>query len=310
VAALTVGIRKELRSWAAEIPAPILKALPQDELLDRLAHAQDLATRTRDPQLAKGYVVLAKAMLAARPRDAVAKEIARCALQARRTRDPAQAATWRRAAAQLTERNPPAPARAEVAKARAGTARESGLHGVWTAKGALVGVIDQSDLQPVLTPEEQAANRFPVSAGGTTGLGKPRTGSPQQPLPGDMPGRIVVKAGAKSGSGDQVAVYNQAGDLVGICDPGDITPLTEPKVSVGNPQSMTPQPPAEAGTPAGVAKAAARARAARPALVAKSTFTSASTAGEQASAFNQLNAEAILALAGIRGRGPQGKPRQ
>lgn len=38
----------------------------------------------------------------------------------------------------------------------------------------------------------------PVNLGGTTGLGMPRT-SPQQALPGDVPGRRVVKSGLRTG---------------------------------------------------------------------------------------------------------------
>jgi hypothetical protein len=322
MATITCGIRTAHRSNVDLIPARILKAIDQDELLDRLSHARDLTTRTRDPQLRGSYALLAKAMLAAQPRGTTEKEAAQRHALARRTQDPRRAAALRSEAARILERNPTAPRRADVAKARAANVREPGLLGVWTAKGALVGVIDRSDVHPVLTPEEQAANRGPAWVGGTTGMGEPRvTGpdaalpadGPQQSLPGDVPGRQVVKAGAKSGSGELVAVFDKDGNLVGVCDQGDITPLAEPTPSIGNPRSLEPVPPAEVGTPAGgVAKAAAPADRAIRARVAvlKNTLYTGSTAGEQNAAFNELNAAAIAGLDAIRGRSARTRPRR
>jgi hypothetical protein len=70
------------------------------------------------------------------------------------------------------------------------------------------------------SPEQQAADKGPEpSPGTTTGLGEPRvTGpdgalpadGPQQQLPGDVPGRSVVKSALP------VAVYNASGRLTGI----------------------------------------------------------------------------------------------
>jgi hypothetical protein len=312
VAAITAQIRKAHGTTPDEIPVSILKSLPQDELLDRLAHADDLAARaarTRDPVLAEGYGLVAKAVLAAQPRDAVVKEIARRYLQARRTRDPRQAAALRESACKLMEHNPPAPKRAEVAKARARTVRKSGRVKVYTADGDLIGDIDQSDLQTALPPEEQAANRGPVNTGGTTGLGRPRvTGpaaalpadGPQRSLPGDMPGRTVVKA--KSGGSDQVAVFNQNGDLVGVCDAAEIQPVAEAKPSIHNPKDPDAAPSGEVGTPAdAVAKATAQ-KAAPTAAVVKAAFRNARTAAEQNEAFTELNAAAATALDIIHGR--------
>lgn len=167
-------------------------------------------------------------------------------------------------------------------------------------------------------PEAQAADTGPVNAGGTSGLGEPRTtgpdgalpaDGPQASLPGDaqVPGRQVVKGAeglqvavydaagsvvlvnpaailtrvakadaapaADSGDGDKTmqAVFDQDGNLIGIVDPADITPVSgagKPKAadapaegdakpaSEGEPAKpadaadMTPAPSAEAGTPA------------------------------------------------------------
>jgi hypothetical protein len=227
VATITVAIRKSAHgSNAALIPASVLKALPQDELLDRLSHAADLATRARDPQLVQAYDLIAKAMLKAQPRDAVAKEIARRYLRAARTPDPVRAEALRRGAIRLIEQNPPAPTRADVAKSRQ-----------------------------------------------------------------------IAKAKAKA-SAELVAVYNDKGDLVGTVDPADITPLAEPKPAIGNPASLEPAPPGEAGTPAAVAKAAAQ---------LKDTLYHG-TGPEQVKAANAMQAMATAGLAAIHGRGARPRP--
>lgn len=113
------------------------------------------------------------------------------------------------------------------------------------------------------SPDEQARNAGPVNAGGTTGLGEPRTtgpaaslpaDGPQAALPGDVPGRTVVKslpvlvydrAGRQcitspgairqpvakaDGDADaekpkMQAVFDQDGDLIGVVDPDAITPV-------------------------------------------------------------------------------------
>jgi hypothetical protein len=151
--------------------------------------------------------------------------------------------------------------------------------------------------------EEQARSSDPVDAGGTTGMGQPRatgTGAalpddgPQAALPGDMPGRQVVKSAlrvavydgarqlaglvapdaisqvAKADDGDgkttMQAVFDEDGNLVGIVDPADITPVagagpkadsadmdgdgTEAAAPADAATDMTPAPAAETGTPA------------------------------------------------------------
>lgn len=155
------------------------------------------------------------------------------------------------------------------------------------------------------TPEEQARDTGPVRAGGTTGMGQPRlTGTdaslpgdgPQGKLPGDIPGRSVVKSShlsvvvydrggkqchvrpdaivqpvAKADDGDaekpkMQAVFDQDGDLIGVVDPEAITPVAgaaaapaaDPGEAPAPPaDDMTPQPPADAGMAAdAVGKAA------------------------------------------------------
>jgi hypothetical protein len=156
------------------------------------------------------------------------------------------------------------------------------------------------------TPEEQAVNSGPVNAGGTTGMGQPRATGPDSALPGDgpqasrpgdVPGRTVVKglavlvydragrpcvtgpdairtdiakAGGDSGDGrpSMQAVFDSAGNLVGVVDPDAITPVAGTPTGPGGdagPQAaapapapdadasdddMEPQPAADAGTPA------------------------------------------------------------
>lgn len=138
------------------------------------------------------------------------------------------------------------------------------------------------------SPETQAAASGPVSAGGTTRPGQP-SGQETTPLPGDVPGRQVVKSAltlvfgrdraligvtdtaailqqvAKADDGEKKAmqaVFDQDGDLIGIVDPDAIQPVTgaggkQPApdgtdMAADDPDAadMTPQPPAETGTPA------------------------------------------------------------
>lgn len=80
----------------------------------------------------------------------------------------------------------------------------------------------------------------------------------------------VLKADATAEKVPQVAVYNAAGELAGICDPADITPIQGAKPPAGGDDTakadddakpkpdapadgaadLTPAPPADAGTPA------------------------------------------------------------
>jgi hypothetical protein len=76
-------------------------------------------------------------------------------------------------------------------------------------------------------------------------------------------GGEVLKADGDGGKPAQVAVYDADGNLVGVANPDDITPLANVKAPAksddagevaaeppADPADMTPQPPADAGTPA------------------------------------------------------------
>ena len=133
----------------------------------------------------------------------------------------------------------------------------------------------------------EQAKTEPATAGGTTASGTP-SGQDTSPLPGDAPGRQVIKSAltliydrdrtvvgvadssaivtsvAKAdGDGEKKAmqaVFDQDGDLIGIVDPDAIQPVTGAgaKPAAGDSgddatadgSDMTPQPPAETGTPA------------------------------------------------------------
>jgi hypothetical protein len=111
------------------------------------------------------------------------------------------------------------------------------------------------------------------------------------------PARIsqqVAKADEPEGKAKMVAVFDSKGDLVGVCDPGDITPIAGADAPAANeeeakpaepeapadPADLTPAPAAAAGVPAdGVAKAdeepVAKSDDEDPQAVLKSTVTAA-----------------------------------
>ena len=128
--------------------------------------------------------------------------------------------------------------------------------------------VDATETAPVAkadSAEAQAKNSDPVNAGGTMGMGTPKGGDVEA-LPGDAqtPGREVMKADGDGGKPAQVAVYDADGNLVGVANPDDITPLANVKAPASDdpspdgaeaapapdPADMTPAPPAETGTPA------------------------------------------------------------
>jgi hypothetical protein len=132
-------------------------------------------------------------------------------------------------------------------------------------EAAMTATATEPVAKDTASPEEQARNSDPVNAGGITGMGTPKGGD-VQPLPGDAqtPGREVMKAD-DGGKPAQVAVYDADGNLVGVANPDDITPLANVKAPASDnpdpdgadaapapdPADMTPAPPAETGTPAG-----------------------------------------------------------
>jgi hypothetical protein len=158
------------------------------------------------------------------------------------------------------------------------------------------GPVAKADGTPA-SPEAQARDSGPLNAGGTTGMGAPRTtgpaeaapaDGPQGKLPGDVPGRAVVKsshlnvvvydragkqchvrpdaivAPVAKADGDDAekpkmqAVFDQDGDLIGVVDPDAITPVAgaaaapaaDPAAPAPAADDDTPQPPAAAGIPA------------------------------------------------------------
>ena len=138
---------------------------------------------------------------------------------------------------------------------------------------------EEGAMEPVTkeaTPDEAAANATPVDAGGTTGMGEPRhTGpgaalpgdGPQRSLPGDVPGREVIKA-----DGDKPAmqaVFDADGNLVGIVDPAQITPVAGASKTSDGSVAATPDGAgdgsADAGGGADAARHDAAARRRRPA---------------------------------------------
>ncbi len=181
------------------------------------------AQSTSDSTLKWGYNARARAIMRAQPRETTQREHDTLIAKAAQMPPGAPAETLRRKAAELLEANPPAQRRADspavakamriaksarVAKAAAEADMADDLTPIYSADGQLTGVVSAAEIIP-LTDEVVAKmaelgvtvvddkNR-PVSLGGTTGLGMPRT-SPQQRLPGDVPDRQVVKSGLRTG---------------------------------------------------------------------------------------------------------------
>jgi len=214
---------------------------------------------------------------------------------------------------------PSAPAADTVAKEKEAVmaSHTIDVRGREMAQGASAATLAKPGpvVKTAMPPEDQARNTGPVNAGGTTGMGQPRTtgpdsalpgDGPQEARPGDAPGRAVVKGALRVAVYDQggslagivdpgrivekvakadsdappktamQAVFDEDGNLVGIVDPADITPVAGagggssdsdgdgdgmqagPAAAAAPADGdMTPQPPADAGTPAdAVGKAA------------------------------------------------------
>ena len=224
-------ITKSIQDWqpmvANLIPLATVAKISQDDLLDRLAFRADLEAKAElaaSPVLASCYHSIAKAALTAEPREDVERQTrgyrAKAALLG-----PQMGDHLLRMADDLERRNPAAPRRATVRKAQA----EPSLVPVYDCNGKITGVVDEAEIIPVTDPEvvakaasvgmaavyddrgkptgfvhpdavspaEIGTVRGPVNLGGTTGLGMPRN-SPQQRLPGDGPGRTVIKAAGRA----------------------------------------------------------------------------------------------------------------
>ncbi len=182
------------RLTASMVPDTVRAQISQEELADRVVHAEQLAVKARDAtdrELAAGYTDLARAVLKAAPRDEVDRQYRQLIEQADNMHPGAARDRVLAAAEKLLRDHPPAPSRQD-----------------YPAR-----------------PETQAKNtRPPLAGGGTTGLGKPRTGGPQRGLPGDFPGRAIVKAQAPGDSEDTgpqwpsealIIVHDAAGNVVG-----------------------------------------------------------------------------------------------
>ena len=202
--------------------------MTQEDLLDRLAHVEDLATRSADPQLTEAYGLVAKAVLAAPPREITEREVARLHVQALRTKDPRRAAALRQSANDLAVKCPSAPRRADVVKARSAARgsqsvqeavtsmiakAEAAVAPVSIAKakakedaalkvpmynqaGELIGIVDPDAIQPLAAPKAAAgkpadATPAPAAEAGTPagGVANARDGQPEAP-----PSAAVVKS--------------------------------------------------------------------------------------------------------------------
>ncbi|MGH3277389.1 MAG: hypothetical protein ACRDNZ_24060, partial [Streptosporangiaceae bacterium] len=338
VAQITKSMQEAHPRLAGLVPQEILKSIDQAELADRLAFAAQHVAKSRTapgPVAARALTSRARAILSAQPRSATEGQVARLMSRAAAAPGTPRSQQLRRQAAALLTEYPPAPRRNVPPRgARVIKGRATGLSilPVFTAKGiagGLVGVVDEEFVQPARSPEDQARDTGPVTAGGTTGLGRPRaTGpagslpadGPQAARPGDLPGRTIIKA---SGDSDLVGVFDLDGNLVGVCDAADIEPVASPKPppgSPGNPKSLEPQPSGEAGTPAsgpGAATAADEAAVAKARAVVvtkaaelKDRMYNGATAVDQARAATQLNQLAIAGLSAVHGNRAQGRPRR
>ena len=155
MAQITVAIRKAHRLVADLVPDDVMKQIPQEELLDRILHAEDLGARSRaaaDPTLRKGYSSLARAVLRAQPRAVTERQANDLIAKAAGVGNTRQADALRAEAQRLQELHPPAPRRGEsvaVAKAQAG---DDALMICYDEAGVPFGVCKPDAVQPVTSP--------------------------------------------------------------------------------------------------------------------------------------------------------------
>ena len=157
--------------------------------------------------------------------------------------------------------------------------------------------------EPVAKASEPAAPAAPVT--GLRMLAYDKAGQPVTVRAASL--SAVIKADG-DGKAAQVAVYDADGNLVGVADPADITPLAnvapaakdEPgevqAEPAADPADMTPAPAADAGTPAG--------GAADDDDVAKATTAApeTSTTTTDADVLKGIVAEAVIAALDARGQ--------
>jgi hypothetical protein len=167
------AIRKGLASGS--IPDTILKQIDDQEVLDRLAYAGELIQKANGASgtARRDLIQRARAVMQAQPRALTEREVKAAVAKSATLGNGLQADAARRRANELLEQNSPAPRR-------------------WDR-----------------TADDQARDAGPVSAGGTTGIGAPRGGL-QRGLPGDVPGRQVIKAALP------VVVYDRRGRMCSV----------------------------------------------------------------------------------------------
>jgi|SRR5579863_10215126 len=246
MAQITKSVQAAYGMSARLIPPATVAKLSQDELADRLAYVAELsarADRTTNHVIAGCYRSVAKAALTARPRGEVEQEARNLRAKAAQL-GSGPGDMLLRQADELLARNPPAPRRAVVRKAGDPvSSAQTSLVALYDCQGQLYGVCEGSEIVPALDPDVTTkassagmiATHDPATGkptgfvdpaavtpvtGGTAGPGKRRkTGpaaapaaeaSPQEALPGDVPGRQVVKT-----AGQMIPAYNQAGRLIG-----------------------------------------------------------------------------------------------
>lgn len=153
MAEITKAIAANHRLVADLVPVDIRKAIGQDELLDRIVHAEELSARSRaasDVTLRKGYASLARAVLRAQPRALTERRSAELVAKAAGLGGTRQADALRRQAQELLELHPPAPRRADaVAVAKAAKPEQVAIY---DQAGNLVGLVDEAEIIRVRNP--------------------------------------------------------------------------------------------------------------------------------------------------------------
>jgi len=133
------------------VPERVLKEIDQSELLDRIIHSKDLMRKAQwaeDPTLAAAYRMLAGATMRALPRAQTQREIDGKLRKAEILgAGSVQGAQLRKAAQQLAEQNPQAPARVSPQLLKA--AGDGELQPVYDAAGNLVGLVKPSAVTPI-----------------------------------------------------------------------------------------------------------------------------------------------------------------
>lgn len=176
------------------IPETVRKAIDEVELLDRLTQANGLirkAQQARTPGEGRQLGEEAQRILQARPRAETESIVLAKMAKARIIDRKDQADALVRQAREELIAHQPAVRRnaAPVAKVKADEPEPDQLMAVYDRNGNLTHVGFPKDLTPV-----QAPDSGPVKAGGTTDMGPAKQGAAPKPLPGDVPGRQVVKS--------------------------------------------------------------------------------------------------------------------